>query len=213
MAIYCLMTGLDAVASSVSWSETTKKRKPMKGVERWYVTDADRAPLGPLPTEIREEIGAHWALSYAKNAELPDTFLTLTSSHFSGVPFARKKVCDVFEEFSEGNYETIPIRKFWSMYDDEDVPEAYFVVNIYNSENLLDTSRMSISKVVNPRIGRLFSMRTLVPRDVFVRASVFKGHHLIRDAKTSEWFCDDVFRDAIDSVTPKTHRFAEVNEV
>ena len=213
MAIYWLKTGLDAIASSVFWSETTQRRKPMKGVERWYCTDADRAPLGPLPKEIRTEIDAHWALSWAKNANLPDTFMTLGSAHFTGAPFARKKVCDVFETFSEGNFELIPIRKFWSLHDREVVPEQYFVANVFNSADVVDPVSSPLREVKNPTFGQLFSLYTSNPKDVFVRTDSFKGRHLLRDAKTSEWFCDEVFREAIEDVTPLTYRFSEVVEI
>lgn len=213
MTIYWLGTGLEAVASSVGWSETTERRKPLKGAVRWYVTDADRAPLGQLPDEIRAEIDAHWALSFAKNANLPDTFMTVGSAHFTGAPFARGKVCDVFEFYSEGNFERIPIKKFWSIHDQEAVPEQYFVANFYNSADVVDPALSPLRKVVNPKVGQPFSLFTSNPKAVFVNANNFNGRHLLRDNQTSVWFCDDVFREEIERVTPRTYRFSKVCEV
>ncbi len=48
---------------------------------------------------------------------------------------------------------------------------------------------------------------------MFVRKESFDGHHLLRDTATSEWFCDDVFREAIENATPGTYAFRDINIV
>ncbi|MEX0302175.1 MAG: DUF1629 domain-containing protein [Leisingera sp.] len=185
----------------------------MKGVERWYSTDADLARLGPLPTKVRGEIDAHWALSLAQNHALPDTFMTLNSAHFTGAPFACRVVCEVFERFSEGNFELIPIKKFWSLPDNETVPRQYFVVNVYNSAQVVDLERSPIETPGNSNAGPRAILYTSDPKAVFVNEINFIDHHLLRDTMTSEWFCDDIFREAIEAVTPGTYEFREVNLV
>ncbi len=92
---------MDCIGSSASWSEARQKRKPCKNFYKWFSTDANRPSLGPLPSVIREDIGAYWALSYAINDNFPDTFMTITSAHLTGVPFASKKMCDIFREAIE----------------------------------------------------------------------------------------------------------------
>ena len=156
MTIYWMETHIYAVAGGETWSETTARRKPARDVERWYNTDADRAPLGPLPPEILSEINAHWALSLVTMDPLPDTIGQLGAAHFTGAPFARKHVCDVFEEYSEGNCQIIPIRKFWSLADKAEVPEPYYVANVYTSTSVIDPDKTPLRKVENPKMGKLF---------------------------------------------------------
>ncbi|MCO4824887.1 MAG: hypothetical protein KC451_08540 [Amylibacter sp.] len=210
MNIYLLSTGLSAIASSIKWSETKNTREILKDSDRWYSTDADRVPLGPFPAAIRHEVDQHWTLSLARNRSLPDTFMSLRSRHFTGAPFARKKVCDVFEEYSEGNFELFPIHNFWSLADKEEVPEQYFVANVFNAANVIDTKRSPLEKVLNPKVGYPNFLRDSYHKTIFVDRHAFQHRHLLRDTKTSDWFCDDVFKDAMERVTPRTYEFAQV---
>lgn len=211
MSIYWMETHIYAVAGGETWSETTERRKPARDVERWFSTDADRAPLGPLPAEILAEIDAHWALSLGKMTPLPDTIGQLGAAHFTGAPFARKHVCDVFEEYSEGNCQIIPIKKFWSLSDNAEVTEPYYVANVYTSASVIDTDKTALLKVENPMMGKLFFPGSRSQKKMFVREESFAGHHLLRDAATSEWFCDEVFRAAIEKATPGTYEFRDIN--
>lgn len=215
MTVYHLSTSLDAISAGVDWSETKERRLSGSGMGKdfWYCTDADRAPLGQLPAEIRNEIDAHWALSFARNDNLPDTFMSLKSAHFTGAPFARQGVCEVFQHFAEGNCEIIPIRNFWSLHDNKEVPVPYFVANVFNTAALLDNRLTKTRPVKNPRFGNMRFLPPCLGEKIFVRKDHFSDRHLLRDAETSEWFCDDVFREAIEAVTPGTYEFRQVNLV
>ncbi|WP_158979550.1 hypothetical protein [Parasedimentitalea maritima] len=210
MNYYWLKTALGARGGSLKWSETKEERQIDPNANRWYVTDADRAPLGPFPGKILEEISDHWALSFSQNDSLPDTFGSLNSFHFTGAPFAKKAVCDVFVKLAEGNCEVIEMEKIWSLHDDAKVPERYFVVN---AAEVVDYATAPIGEVKNPKIGKQLSLRTLNVKKFKVKNGAFSGRHLLRDAKTSEWFCDDVFREEIENTTPGTYKFNAVATV
>ncbi|MGK7755510.1 MULTISPECIES: imm11 family protein [unclassified Roseovarius] len=213
MSIYWLQTHTDAVVAGVNWSETTKPRIPASNLERWFATDADRAPLGPFPQEILAKINAHWALSLGKMDSPPDTIGRLKSAHFTGAPFARRHICDVFEMYSEGNCQIVPIKKLWSLKDDAEVTELYFVANVYNAAPVIDLDKTEVREVKNPKMGHPFSPASRSLNKMFVRKESFEGHHLLRDAATSVWFCDDVFREAIENATPGTYAFRDINIV
>lgn len=213
MNYYWLKTALGARSGGLDWSETTEERQVIPNSNRWYPTDADRASLGTFPSEILEEIADHWALSFSQNDSLPDTFGQLNSSHFTGSPFARKAVCDVFEKFSEGNCELVEIKRFWSLHDNAKVPERYFVVNVFNAAEIIDYATAPIGEVKNPKIGNQLSLRTSNVKNFKLKIGAFDGHHLLRDSKTSAWFCDDVFREEIEKTTPGTYKFNAVATV
>lgn len=213
MKIYKIRTGLDAVGAGLGWSETTTARKPKREANRWFSTDADYFPLGPLPAEARKQIDTHWALSFAKNSALPDTFMTLGAAHFTGAPFAREAVCAVFEVFANGQIELIPITKFWSLHDKEEVPEQYYITNMYSAAAVIDWTKTRRRELDVTLVGRHALIESSRPSDVFVDASQFECRHVLRDAATSDWFCDDVFRAAIEEATPNTYSFDKVNNV
>jgi hypothetical protein len=213
MTIYWMKSGLDAKLGGVFWSETTNRRQPgPHNRDKWFVTDADRAPLGPYPQEIIDEIDRHWALTHSSNSDLPDTFNVLSEAHFSGVPFACRKVCDVFQAFAKGDIELKPIKKFWSLSDKAEVSQPYWAVNFYGAVECLDLTKASVQKVEHPRMGNLYFLIAHGRSDIIVRGGAAGDRHIWRDKHTSDWFCDDVFRAAIEEVTPKTFDFIPATE-
>ncbi len=93
---------------------------------------------------------------------LPDTFGLLGAAHFTGAPFARKHIVDVFEAYSEGNCQIVPIKRLWSLEDDAEVTEPYFVANVYNAAPVVDLDKTRVLEVKNPKSGELFFQRHAV---------------------------------------------------
>jgi hypothetical protein len=214
MAIYLIGTGFDDVGGGVIWSETREDRKPgPHNIGKWYPTDADRAPLGPYPQDILDEVNAHWALTGNSAFDPPDTFNSITSAHCSGAPIANRKVCDVFEAFATGDIEFVPLKKFWSLTDLAEVTKPYWVVNFYGAIECLDVSKAKVRRVTHPKMGNLFRLMNRGEKNLLVRPGAQGDRHLWRDKNTSDWFCDDVFREAIEAATPKTYHFTPTTEV
>ncbi|NSY38553.1 hypothetical protein GKC28_09825 [Leisingera sp. ANG59] len=101
--------------------------------------------------------------------------MSLKNAHFSGAPFAHQGVCEVFQNFAEGNCEIIPIRNFWSLHDKKDVPEPYFVANVFNAAELLDTRLTKTRPVKNPRFGNIRFLPPCLAEEIFVRKIAFPG--------------------------------------
>ncbi|WP_138161888.1 imm11 family protein [Parasedimentitalea maritima] len=105
------------------------------------------------------------------------------------------------------------MEKIWSLHDNAKVPERYFVLNVFNAAEVIDYATAPMGEVKNPKIGNQLSLRTLNVKKFKVKNGAFSGRHLLRDAKTSEWFCDDVFREEIKNTTPGTYKFNAVATV
>lgn len=211
MKIYSISNSLDLVGAGVKWSETTKPRKPMKNTTRWYVSDVDNMRLGPVPESARAQIDNHWALSLAKNSDLPNTFGTIAPNHFTGAPFARKKVCDVFETYAEGDIEIIPINKFWSIYDNAEVAEQYYVANFFGAADVINSEKTDLIPIQDAPHGITGLVSSQKASNTFVHPAHFMHRHILRDTTTSNWYCDDIFRQAIEDVAPNTYQFDAVS--
>ena len=212
MKIYWMKTALHANAGSLMWSETTRRRKPDPLAERWYPSDSNAIQLGPFPRTLHEHIQTHWALTPSSSVTLPDTFNTLTHEHFTGLPVANKKVTECFKRWAEEKLEAVPVPKMWSLTDGDQISETYMLLNLFAAVDSVDLiATASAFRVVNPKMGQAFSVGTVRAQDVHVRAGVQGERHVWRDGQTSIWLCDDVFREAIDAVTPGTYEFNPVS--
>ena len=96
MAVYRFGVHPDAVAGGFEWSENKKKRRPKKGAVRWYPSDSDGFPLGPLPDDLKDKMATHWALPELGNDALPDFFNSNGARHFTGLQAVGDKLADIF---------------------------------------------------------------------------------------------------------------------
>ena len=104
--------------------------------------------------------------------------------------------------------ELLPIERFWSVPDDARIDEPYFVANVYRMAETYDADRMRLTRLPDPVFGSRFDYgggtRT---EDLIVRPGAQGDAHFWRDVFTDTFFCDDVFRAAVEGVAPGTYTF------
>jgi hypothetical protein len=214
MKVYLLGTGLHGKGGGFSWSETTQKRKPDPTAVRWYVTENENFPLGPVPQEVKDAIARLWALAYASNKNPPRYFNTLGSNHLSGLQAVDTRLGDLFRQFAGDEVELIRIPKMWSLTDKAEITTPYFLANVFAAEPTIDMDRSDVFEVINPKYSR--SHRYAVSGAVQYWAKIRRGfqtaRHVWRDSNTSDWFCDDAFRTAAEQESPKQYSFDEMAE-
>jgi hypothetical protein len=214
MKVYLLGTGLYGKGGSFSWSETTQERKPDPTAVRWYVTDNENFPLGPVPQEVKDAIAGLWALAYASNKKPPRYFNTLGNKHLSGLQAVDTRLGDLFRQFAGDEVELIRIPKMWSLTDKAEITTPYFLANVFGAEPTIDMDRSEVLEVINPKYSR--SHRYTVAGAVQYCAKIRRGfqtaRHVWRDSNTSDWFCDDAFRTAAEQESPKQYSFDEMAE-
>lgn len=190
----------------MDWSESTSPRTPLKGSDRWYETDADRAPLGVIPVEILSEVSAHWALALESEENLPESFNSLSANHFSGLPVVNTEIKDFFLKFCGSEVQVIPVEKLWSLADKARVHKKRFHVNVYGSFPTVDLARTASLEAVNPSFGQK-RVITASPVDVYANQVDTGDVHVWRDEATSIWLCDDVFKEAMVEFRPNNYSF------
>jgi len=214
MKVYLLGTGLYGKGGGFSWSETTQKRKPDPTAVRWYVTDNENFPLGPVPQEVKDAIGGLWAVTHTSTKDLPKYFNRLDSFHFSGLQAVDSQLGDLFRHYAGDEVELIRIPKMWSLTDKAEITTPYFLANVFGAEPTIDMDRSNMSEVTNPKYSR--SHRYAVSGAVQYFAKIQRGfqtaRHVWRDSNTSDWFCDDAFRTAAEQESPKQYSFDEMSE-
>lgn len=214
MTVYHVSIHPDAKVGGISWSETKKKRKPDKHVVRWYASDNDGFPLGPLPDQLKSEISHHWALTHATNNDLPDFFNSLNSRHFTGLQAVGEKMAVLYREYCGAELELFRLPNFWSLTDEVEISEPYYLANVYAAEHTIDLSRSKHIEVVNPKLvgAYRYSVSSLTNK----WASIFRGFqtdkNVWRDSNTSDWFCNEEFREALEATSPGNFRFKEISE-
>ena len=213
MKVYLLGTGLYGKGGGFSWSETTQKRKPDPTAVRWYVTENENFPLGPVPQEVKDAIAGLWALAYASNKKPPRYFNTLGSNHLSGLQAVDTRLGDLFRQFAGDEVELVRIPQMWSLTDKAEITTPYFLANVYGAEPTIDMERSGVLEVINPKYSR--SHRYVISGGVQfarIRRGFQTARHVWRDSNTSDWFCDDAFRVAAEQISPGQYRFTEMAE-
>jgi len=214
MKVYLIANGLDGKGRNFDWSETTKLRKPDPTAVRWYVTDNENFPLGPVPQEVKDAIAGLWAVTYASTTDLPKYFNRLDSNHFSGLQAVDTQLGDLFRHYAGQEVELIRIPKMWSLTDKAEITTPYFLANVYGAEPTIDLDRSKVFEVINSKYSR--SHRYAVSGAVEYFARIRRGfqtaRHVWRDSNTSDWFCDDAFRTAAEQVSPRQYSFDEMAE-
>jgi len=214
MKVYHISIHPDAKGGGFSWSETKEKRKPDKNAVRWYAADSDGFPLGPLPEQLKTEIARHWALSDASNADLPDFFMSLTARHFSGLQAVNEKLANLYRAYSGAELELFRIPKFWSLTDKAEVSEAYYFANVYAVEHTLDLTRSSHIEVTNPKLAgaQRFWITSMRNKRVSLVRGFYTNKNVWRDSNTSDWFCNEEFRKALEATSPGNFLFIEISQ-
>ena len=213
MNVYLLQTDPNGPGRNFDWSETTKLRKPDPTAVRWYDTDNENFPLGPVPQEVKDAIAGLWALTYASNQNLPDNFNRLGSNHFTGLQAVNGRLADFYRQYAGEEVELIRIPKMWSLTDKAEITTPFFLANVYGAEPTIDIERSVVRTVKNPKYSR--AMKYTVsggPQDVKIRRGFQTARHVWRDSNTSDWFCDDAFRTAAEQISPGQYRFTEMAE-
>ena len=213
MKVYHLETPGDARSGGIFWSETKKRRKPDRDAVRWYASHSDGFPLGPLPSELKDLIAGHWALTDSKNSKLPDAFTSLEVFHFTGLQAVNTKMAQLFERLGGDDIELFQIPNFWSLSDKAEIYEPYYFANVYGAELTVDLKRSKVMKVVNPKYAgaQRYFLSGVRDERVKLTENFQTDRHIWRDSSTSDWFCDDVFREALEAASPRNYRFFEVS--
>jgi hypothetical protein len=213
MKVYSMGTGLHGKGGSFSWSETTQKRKPDPTAVRWYVTENENFPLGPVPQEVKDAIARLWAVTYASTKDLPRYFNMLNSKHFSGLQAVDTQLGDLFRHYAGDELELIRIPKMWSLTDKAEITTPLFLANVFGAEPTIDMDRSTVLEVINPRYSR--SHRYVISGGVQfakIRRGFQTARHVWRDSNTSDWFCDDTFRTSAEQISPGQYSFHEMAE-
>ncbi len=214
MKVYLIGNSLDSGGGGFSWSETKQKRKPDPTAVRWYVTDNENFPLGPVPQEVKDAIAGLWAVTYASTKDLPKYFNRLGRNHFSGLQAVDTQLGDLFRHYAGEEVELIRIPKMWSLTDKAEITTPFFLANVFGAEPTIDLERSGVLNVINPKYSR--SHRYAVSGAVEYFARIRRGfqtaRHVWRDSNTSDWFCDDAFRTAAEQVSPRQYSFDEMAE-
>ena len=207
--IYRIHVSLDSPGGHGGWSETTEPRKPTKGAERFYSTDHDCYPLGPLPKELIKNIETHWMLFGYVSDVMPISFNRISAEHFSGLPVLSKAMAEMYRDHSDGDCELIRVPKIWSRNLKQEVAAPFFLANVYRKIHTLDLERSGGKQTKNPRFANKFFVSTN-PKMLRLNADFNGASGVWRDSNTSDWFCDDVFRHDIEAIAPSYYRFNEV---
>ena len=213
MKVYLLQSDPNGPGRNFDWSETMQLRKPDPTAVRWYDTDNENFPLGPVPQEVKDAIARLWALTYASNQNLPDNFNRLGSNHFTGLQAVDSKLADFYRQYAGEELELIRIPKMWSLTDKAEITTPYFLANVYGAEPTIDMERSGVLEVINPKYSR--SHRYVISGGVQfarIRRGFQTARHVWRDSNTSDWFCDDAFRVAAEQISPGQYRFTEMAE-
>lgn len=135
--------------------------------------------------------------------------MSIGPRHFSDLQVLDADVSKVFCEHAHVQYQKLEIPKVWSLNFDRRIVEPHFFINVYRQVETIDLEASGAQKLINPGIGSKFFVKTN-PRKLEVRQDL-KGYDGVwRDRNTSDWFCDQTFRDALEKVTPGTYRFEQV---
>lgn len=214
MAVYRFGVHPDAVAGGFEWSETKKKRRPKKGAVRWYPTDSDGFPLGPLPGDLKDKMATHWAVTELGNDALPDYFNSNGARHFTGLQAVGDKLADIFRAHAGDDLELVQIPNFWSLADEAELCEPYYLANVFSKVETIDLARSKVIEVSNPRLEGAQKYMSASQSHKWVKnvRGFTTDLHVWRDANTSEWFCDDVFQAAIEAASPGNFLFGETSQ-
>jgi len=214
MEVYRFGVHPEAVAGAFSWSETKKKRRPKKGAVRWYPTDSDGFPLGPLPDELKATMAKHWALTELGNDWLPDFFNSNGARHFTGLQAVGEKLADIYRTHVGDGLELVRLPNFWSLADEEEIAEPYYLANVFAKAETIDLARSDVIEVVNPKMAGAQKYASASQSHKWVKniRGFTTDLHIWRDANTSEWFCDDVFRAAMEAASPGNFMFGKTSE-
>ena len=198
------------------WSETTEERKVAKPGDppRWYPTDSDRVErFGPYSEDLKHQIASHWCLCDRRRDALPRAFGRLTQSQFTGAPFGNEALTACFADHSGGEVELVPVERLWSVPDGARIEVPYRIANVYGTAATVDTKRTSVMKIPTPMHGKPYNLSAARPKDIHVHPGAQGDRHVWRDAATGRFFCDDVFRAAIEDVAPRTYEFTATTSI
>ncbi|KGM47445.1 imm11 family protein [Pseudooceanicola atlanticus] len=214
MEVYRFSVHPDAVAGAFDWSENKKKRRSKKGAVRWYPTDSDGFPLGPLPDDLKAKMATHWALTGLGNDWLPDFFNSNGPHHFTGLQAVGEKLADIYRMRVGDDLELVPIPNFWSLADEAEIAEPYYLANVFASAETIDLARSEVIEVKNPKLAGAQKYMSASQSNKWVKnVRGFKTDlHVWRDANTSEWFCDEEFKAEMDAASPGNFMFLETAE-
>lgn len=200
MAIYLMLTSGEGGGGGLDFSETTEKRKPMKNSDRWYQTDADLYPMGPFPDALHRKLETHWYLWVASATDLRPYFNSLTSNYFPGLPIYNKEIAAHAGE----DVEVVQIPNLWSLRDKVRIETPYFKVNVYGTEETLDLVESGARKTARGAAPYSLSSKTRAR----IRPGFKTDRHIWRDTNTYDWFCSEVFREALAEVlNPKAYDY------
>ncbi len=211
MKVFRFETAVNAKGGGFSWSETKVKRKPDRNAVRWYSTDADSIPLGPFPDRLKELIASHWVLTEASNSKLPRSFMSLGVGHFSGLQAVDQKLANVFEKFAGTGGELFKLPNFWSLTDKAEISRPYFFANVFAAEETIDIDASNARRVTNPRLSKVqpYSVGPAMDMNVKALPNFHTDHHVWRDRSTSQWFCSDSFKCALQDEVPGDYYFQQ----
>lgn len=200
--------------SGITWSPTNalpefKIRQPGEKVP--FPLEADFFPLGPLPADVRDSVSGLWALTATRNEKLPDWFMSLERQHFTGMQAVNEQIADVYRALSSDKIEIIQIPKMWSIKDKAHVAQPYYFINLYDTEETVDLERSNArSTASHPQMSRAFKYSVSYgPLGLKVREGFTTAKHVWRDSNTSDWFCDEVFRAALEKASRGSYSFYE----
>ncbi|MBI1492355.1 imm11 family protein [Halocynthiibacter styelae] len=214
MAVYIVGTHPNAIGGHFAWSETTQKRKigPVPG--RWYPNYSDDFPLGPLPADLKQKISEHWAVTGSTVDQGLISYHMLDPMHFTGLQLVNETMAQMYRDLAGDDLELFRIPKFWSLKDKAEITEPYYFANVYGAEETIDLERSSRIRKRSPEANAggsaeyspatpLSSLTKLIP-------GFQTDRHVWRDSHTSDWFCDDVFREALQKIAKGNYLFEQI---
>lgn len=208
MTIWHLKTDVySGAGGGIFWSETTKSRQ-VSQAPRWYSTSGDICDsFGPYPEDLKAQVAKHWCLLSHPRDSLPDTFMSIKAFAFTGAPFGTDAVTACFEAHCPGGVERLRVPRLWSQPDEAKVDTPYFIANVFATARTLDLTKSAIRVIPKPRHGHPALLKTTRAQDMIVHPRAQGDLHVWRDAATGVFFCDDVFRAAIETAAPKAYEF------
>ncbi len=201
---YWIMGGNVNLGRALHWNDIPELMTPgPHNRGKWHPTLSDVVELGPFPDSVIQELNSNWALTDRGLDELPPFYGRIKAHHFSGCYIAQRHIADVFEQYSNGECQILKLDNLYSVKDNVPVTVEYFVVNVYQARKFLDIDRSPVKKITNPEIKQRYASQGNANYEFFFDPSVVEDVHIWRDYHTSNWFCDDVFKDALDAVLPE----------
>ena len=135
--------------------------------------------------------------------------MALTKSHFSGLQSVNARIAEVYRQLGGDDIEIIQLPNMWSIKDNAPVAQPYYLINVYGAEETLDLELRKARAVVNPRILKAYKFGVEFSRQR-VRQGFQTSRHVWRDSNTSNWYCDEEFKAALEKASRASYMFKEL---